>query len=104
FVVPAAVADGKIVSFVGDCHKSETAFSFAHLVDSLAIRTALDGWLLVQRGRAHHWNRRATARREIAMSAVVGGEHVGIAMQNGHARDVIGFDEVGNLSAFITVD
>ena len=38
------------------------------------------------------------------MAAIVGGKHVRIAVQNGHAANAIGFDEIGNLSALITID
>ena len=38
------------------------------------------------------------------MASIIGGEHVGIAVQNGQSGDVVGFDEIGDFGPLITVD
>src|SRR2546425_10880579 len=38
------------------------------------------------------------------MAAVICREHVRITVKDGHAADVIGFDEIGNFGPFIAVD
>src|SRR5207249_662174 len=104
FIVPAAVANRDFVSFICHGNKPEATFSFADLINALAVRPAFNGGLLVERRGAHYRNGRSATRSEITMAAIVGGEHVGITMQNGDPGDVIGFNEIGDLSALIAVD
>src|SRR5438874_3790713 len=78
--------------------KPSFALPFADAIDALTVWSSFDGWILVEWRGAHDRDGRAAAGRVIAIAAVVGREHVRIAMKNAYATNMIGLNEVGDFA------
>jgi len=99
-MVAAAVDHANGIALVQDADEAEAAFAARRLVNALAVGPAFDGRRLVEWRSGNHGNRRATARGVIRVATVVGGEHVGIAVNDAEAGDGILLDEIRDLAAF----
>ena len=99
-MVAAAVNHANGIALIQDADEAEATFAARRLIDALAVGPTFDGRRLVERRSGNHGNRRATARGVIGVATVVGGEHVGIAVNDAEAGDGILLDEIGDFAAF----
>src|SRR5688572_17206558 len=85
---------------IGDGDEAEAAFTAAEFVHTLAVGAAFNGCVLVERPAAHDWHAKSAVHSEVAVAPIIGAEHVGVAVKDGEALDVVGDDEVANFAAF----
>ena len=87
-----------LIAFINNVDEAETAFASPRRINALAIRTSFDRSVLVKRCGAQHWDGRAAAAGEIAVRSVIGAKHVGVAVEDADALDLVLLDEIGDFA------